>query len=176
MDAKKMFTVKSCLALLLAIGELAGVTFATAGTTRFDSASSSSAVSAQRRGTRRKVKRRMIKRAEEGRLAEGPWGGDHVRLRVREGGAEVEFDCAHGTLAETLALDAEGRFDVSGTYVREGPGPIRLNRLPSARPARYSGRVEGQTMTLSVKFNDNSQALDALTLARGSEGRLWKCR
>lgn len=108
----------------------------------------------------------------------GTWGGAHVRLEARADGATLEFDCARGEIGETFKTDADGRFDLGGTYTRESPGPIRIGKIPSARPARYTGRVEGRTMTLAVK----SDAADApsppltFTLTRGSEGRLWKCR
>jgi hypothetical protein len=174
MAAKKMFAAVGCIALLLAAEGLAGAASATAPTPRFDAAGHS--VSVQRRGARRKARRRMSEHAETGRVAEGVWGGDHVRLRVREGGAALEFDCAHGEVGATFVVDAEGRFDLPGAYTREGPGPIRIGRLPSATPARYSGRVEGRTMTLSVKLEGVDRQPTTYTLTRGSEGRLWKCR
>jgi len=108
--------------------------------------------------------------------AEGIWGGPHVRLSMSEGAIQVEFDCAHGTINAPLGTDAQGRFDIPGTFVREGPGPIRVGRTPGARSARYSGRIEGKTMTLSVNLTEPDEALGTYTLTQGSEGRLWKCR
>jgi hypothetical protein len=103
------------------------------------------------------------------------WGGPHVRLTMKTGGAELEFDCAHGEITTPIEPDAEGRFDVPGTFVREG-GPTRTDRSRSGRPARYSGRIERDTMTLNVKLVDTDQSIETFTLTRGSEGRLWKCR
>jgi hypothetical protein len=180
MGSKKMFAAVNGLALLLAVGGMVGV--ASAGTMCFDGADASRfdgagrTVSEQRRSVRRKARGRMSERAKAGGVREGVWGGDHVRLSVREGGARVEFDCAHGEVGAQFALDAEGRFDLPGTYTREGPGPIRIGREPSARPARYAGRVEGQTMTLSVKLEGADGQPTTYTLTRGSQGRLWKCR
>ena len=108
--------------------------------------------------------------------AEGIWGGPHVRLSMSEGAIQVEFDCANGTINAPLGTDAQGRFDMPGTFVREGPGPIRVGRTPSARSARYSGRIEGKTMTLIVNLTEPDEALGTYTLTQGSEGRLWKCR
>jgi hypothetical protein len=108
--------------------------------------------------------------------AEGIWGGPHVRLSMSEEGIQIEFDCAHGTINTPLVTDAQGRFDRLGTFVREGPGPIRVGRTPGARSARYSGRIEGKTMTLNVNLTEPDQPLGTYTLAQGSEGRLWKCR
>ncbi len=110
------------------------------------------------------------------RVEAGTWGGEHVRVEVREGGADVEFDCAHGTLDEPLEPDASGRFDVRGTYVREGPGPIRLGLTRPVRAARYAGQVSERTLTLTVTLVENSREVGSYTLTRGDAGRLRKCR
>ncbi|MDT5294095.1 MAG: hypothetical protein QOJ76_975 [Acidobacteriota bacterium] len=118
----------------------------------------------------------MKQRTQESRLSEGAWGGEHVRLNVRAGGGVLEFDCARGEVSAPFALDGEGRFDLPGTFTREAPGPIRINRQPTASPARYSGRVAGQTMTLSIKVEGADAEPDTYTLTRGSEGHVFKCR
>lgn len=115
-------------------------------------------------------------RAEEGRVAEGLWGGARLRLSVDGEGAQLDFDCAHGAISVPFRIDAEGRFDLPGTYTREGPGPIRIGRTPTARPARYAGRVEGTSMTLSVRLEGADKPLAEFKLTRGAEGRIVKCR
>jgi hypothetical protein len=110
------------------------------------------------------------------RVGAGTWGGDHIRLVVREGGADVQYDCAHGEIAGPLELNKDHRFDVRGTFVRQGPGPIRIGRDPVPRPARYEGKVNGRKLTLTVTLTDTSQAVGTFTLTRGRDGRLWKCR
>jgi hypothetical protein len=112
----------------------------------------------------------------KGARVTGNWGGAHVRLDAREGGASLEFDCARGEIGEPFETGADGRFDLPGTLTREGPGPIRIGRTPGAQSVRYVGRVEGRGMTLAVRLVANDQTLETYTLARGSEGRLWKCR
>lgn len=102
----------------------------------------------------------------------GVWGGDHVRLTVSETAAAIEFDCAHGTLDGPIALDRDGHFDVAGLFVREHGGPIHVDEVLEREPARYSGAVEGRTMTLIVT---SSQRLGPFTLALGRLGRLVKC-
>jgi hypothetical protein len=131
---------------------------------------------AQRRAPRRKVRKKMSERHAPDGVAEGLWGGMHVRLNVGAGGVELEFDCAHGQISVPFKTGPEGRFDLPGTYTREGPGPIRLKHLPTAVPAHYSGRVEGSRMTLSVRLDDPAQALGDYSLTRGQEGRVTKCR
>gem|GEM_PF-2594524 len=110
--------------------------------------------------------------AQKRHVADGTWGGTGVRLEVKGGSAEVEFDCARGRVGE-FSLDAEGRFSAPGTLVKERGGPARVGEEPESAPATYAGRVTGETMTLrvSVKGNDD---LD-YTLRRGSGGLLRKC-
>lgn len=131
---------------------------------------------AQRRSTRRGAKEKMAERAKESRVAKGVWGGAHLRVSVSVDGARLEFDCAHGEISVPFILDAEGRFDLAGTYTREGPGPIRIGREPSARPARYAGSVEGGRMTLSVRLEGADKPLGQYALTRGAAGRVVKCR
>lgn len=106
--------------------------------------------------------------------AEVVWGGRHVRLVLTSRGGEIEFDCAHGQLSEPLKPGERGTFNVAGTFVREG-GPSRSDES-GGRPARYSGKVEGDKMTLSVTLTDSNEKLDEFSLTRGSDGRLWKCK
>lgn len=115
-------------------------------------------------------------RVEGNRLAEGLWGGAHLRLSVGRDGAALEFDCARGQIGVPFETDAEGRFDLPGSYTRQGPGPIRVGREPTARPARYSGRVEGGRMTLTVRLEGSDRQLGEYTLTRGDRGRVVKCR
>jgi len=49
-------------------------------------------------------------------------------------------------------------------------------RPPSARPARYAGRVEGGRMTLSVRLEGADKPLGEYVLTRGAQGRVVKCR
>src|SRR5215203_3652678 len=167
---KRMPAVACCLMLLNALGasEAAAYVPRVEGGTHADTA--------QRRRTRRGAKKKMAESAKEERVAEGLWGGTHLRLSVSGDGAQLEFDCAHGEIRGPLVLDAEGRFDLPGTYTREGPGPIRIGREPTARPARYAGRVEGGRMTLGVKLEGADQPLGEYTLTRGAAGRVVKCR
>ncbi|HEY0321746.1 MAG TPA: hypothetical protein VGC66_12365 [Pyrinomonadaceae bacterium] len=106
----------------------------------------------------------------------GVWGGEHIRLQVTDKGAEAEYDCAHGTIDAPIVLNREGRFDVAGGFVPERSGPIRRGQGSNNRPARYVGKVDGDTMTLTVTLTDSSEKVGPFTLTRGSDGRLFKCR
>lgn len=107
---------------------------------------------------------------------EETWGGEHVRIQFAEGEARVEFDCAHGTITDPLKTDSEGHFALNGSYVREGPGPIRLNVPRVSQAASYSGSIKGEEMLLKVTLTNSSQEVGTFTLTRGSQGRIWKCR
>jgi hypothetical protein len=109
------------------------------------------------------------------RVQAGRWGGQHVALDVADAGGRIEYDCAHGTLDEPLELDRRGRFDVAGTHVRERGGPQREGEVLPSHPARYSGRVEGRTMTLTVTLTDTGDTLGPFTLTFGATPRLTKC-
>lgn len=103
------------------------------------------------------------------------WGGPHVRLVLTSTGGEIEFDCAHGEIKDSLKRDEQGRFSVAGTFVREG-GPVRSDESSASRPALYAGRIEGDKMTLTITLTDSNEKLEEFSLTRGSEGRLWKCK
>lgn len=108
--------------------------------------------------------------------AKGVWGGRHVRLNVGDEGADIEFDCAHGSM-EKLVLDASGNFNVSGFYVPERGGPVSIDEKERRIPARYSGRVEGESMNLTVTLEnaDGGPEPMSFTLTHGKDSRLVKC-
>ncbi|PYX29774.1 MAG: hypothetical protein DMG80_14100 [Acidobacteria bacterium] len=107
-------------------------------------------------------------------LPEGTWGGEHITLEVSGKGAEVEFDCAHGWLAQPIALDKRGDFDIAGTFTAEHGGPVLRDEKVSDRPAHYAGHVEDGTMTLTVVVGTEKSG--SFTLTQGSTGKVTKCR
>ncbi len=114
------------------------------------------------------------KDAKEPAESNETWGGPHAQLLMTETGAELEFDCAHGRINSRLKPDSEGNFDIEGTFQREG-GPTRSD-ADSGRPARYVGKIVGDTMTLKVHLTETNQTTEEFSLTRGRNGRLWKCR
>lgn len=113
--------------------------------------------------------------AEGQRVVVGDWGGQHVRLSVKDGRASVDFDCAHGTIEQRMALDQEGRFDAEGDFVREHGGPVRKDEVEEHQRVRYRGSVEERAMTLTVVFADG-QGMGPFQLAQGGVGHVVKCR
>ncbi len=106
------------------------------------------------------------------------WGGDHVRLEVTRNGAELEFDCATGTITEPLP-DTDGTFSLKGTFTPERGGPTRDGET-SRSDATYSGTIENDTMSLRIVLAgaDRDQDREAATyvLVKGRLGRVMKCR
>jgi hypothetical protein len=96
-------------------------------------------------------------------------------MEVTKDGATLEFDCATGTITEPLAADAQGKFKVSGTFTREGPGPTRREGNP-AQPATYSGSIEGDTMHLQIVAGADKESMGDYVLVRGKPGRLMRCK
>jgi len=107
--------------------------------------------------------------------AETQWGGDHVRLVMKDGGADLEFDCAHGEITEPLVANSEGNFNVRGTFTREA-GPVLSTGSPPPRAASYVGQIVNDKMSFKIQLTDPDQTTEAFHLTRGGSGRLWKCR
>jgi hypothetical protein len=107
-------------------------------------------------------------------VANGVWGGQNAHLEVTEGGAQVRFTCAHGSIEEPLTLDAEGRFSANGTFVAEPVGPSRADE-PTSRPVVYSGVVRDKSMTLTFTFKDNKEKGGTFNLTQGEPGSVRRC-
>jgi hypothetical protein len=107
------------------------------------------------------------------RLKPGTWGGNHLTLEISENEVTLEFDCAHGTISQPLTLDETGRFAVAGTYVREGPGPVRQGAKQDTE-AQYSGRLSAGTLTIIVHVPDATD-IGPFTLTEGRQGKVTKC-
>lgn len=117
------------------------------------------------------------------------WGGQGIRLDLTADGAAIEYDCAHGTIERRVEPDEEGRFEAEGRHVEETGGPstsvsavdesgkeIRGGAGQDGHPARYVGRVEGGTMTLTVTLADTGRKVGTFSLKRDASPRLRKCQ
>jgi hypothetical protein len=105
----------------------------------------------------------------------GAWGGDGISMEVTNSGAEISYDCAHGSITEKIVPDREGKFVVKGVHVKEHPGPIRVDEDASGQPAIYQGSIDGNTMTLTVKLSGSDETIGTFTLTRGKTGRVRRC-
>ena len=102
----------------------------------------------------------------------GVWSGSDARATVGASGAAFAFHCAAGSAPNPLTLDADGEFDLAGSYeLQAGPEPYRQ------QAARFRGQVRGRTMTLEVRMDDGSRAQGPTELVLGaSESQLRRCR
>lgn len=107
-------------------------------------------------------------------VATGTWGGEHIILEVSDKSADVEFDCAHGQISQPITLNQRGDFDVPGNFAPEHGGPVLRDEPSTSNPARYSGHVVGDTMTLTV--TQGKETVGAFTLTHGRRPVLRKCR
>jgi hypothetical protein len=112
----------------------------------------------------------------DSRVATGTWGGPHIGISVTEAGAHIEFDCAYGDIDRPLTVDDRGGLAVDGVFVREHGGPVREGEEADKKPARYSGRLDGATMTLDVILKDSNEKIGTFTLKHGAAPGVRKCR
>jgi hypothetical protein len=119
---------------------------------------------------------RRVRRRAADALTPGVWGGRHIRFEVTEGGANIEYDCAHGTIEGRIVVDARGRFNVYGTHYEERGGPSRPGDNASGYRVRLTGRVGGSLLKLTVTRPDTKEVIGTFDLARDREPELFKCR
>jgi hypothetical protein len=96
-------------------------------------------------------------------------------MTVSNSGALLEYDCASGKIDRPIILDVRGGFDAQGSYVSEHGGPQRDGDAAVTR-ARYVGRVNGDTMRLTVRLEHSEKPAGVFTLTRGDDPLLTKCR
>jgi hypothetical protein len=106
-------------------------------------------------------------------IVTGTWGGEHARLDLTASGGAVEYDCAHGSLAEPVRTDGAGRFTAAGFHVREHGGPIREGEVVDPVRALYLGSVVGDRLTLRVLAGGDT--LGPFVLRQGGAARLTRC-
>jgi hypothetical protein len=104
----------------------------------------------------------------------GTWGGQGLTITVGAASALLSFDCAHGTIDQPFLPDRAGHFDLVGTFVPESPGPVREGD-PVVHPARYTGDVNGKSMTFTVTETDTGLTLGKFVLTLGVAGRIFHC-
>ena len=108
-------------------------------------------------------------------VAASNWGGVGIRLEIKKTGGELEFDCATGMITNQLRIDKGGNFIANGTFLRRGPGPIRLGFSPKAQAVRYQGKITGRIMKVTAIAADTDEIIGEFTLRRGKEPSIRRC-
>jgi len=101
----------------------------------------------------------------------GTWGGDNAGLIVSNTDVHVHIGCTLGDALGPIHPDANGRFEATGTY--------NVNAYPVDRgifhPARFTGQIIEQTMTLTVSLTDTARVLGPVTLVYGKDPKMGPC-
>ena len=101
----------------------------------------------------------------------GTWGGDNAGLIVSDTDIHVHIGCTLGDAVGPIHPDANGRFEATGTY--------NVDAYPVDRgiihPARFTGQIIEQTMTLTVSLTDTARVLGPVTLIYGKEPKMGPC-
>ena len=105
----------------------------------------------------------------------GQWGGQHVGLELGAAGGQLEYDCAAGSIGRPAMRDSAGRFTAIGTHTPGTGGPVQAGVVPRSYPARYSGRVAGDIMTLTVDVAGLGARIGPYSLRRGAAPNLLRC-
>jgi hypothetical protein len=111
----------------------------------------------------------------------GTWGGPHVGLDFQGGLADVQFDCASGTIDDPVYPTADGSFSAKGTYRTGTPGPVKVGQFFKSQAAVFAGHVAKsaakdapRTMILNVALEDGT-ALGPFSLSEGTPPQLTRC-
>ena len=101
----------------------------------------------------------------------GTWGGDNAGMIVTGNDVHVHIACTLGTAVGPIHPDVNGRFEATGIY--------NVDAYPVDRgithPARFSGRIVGNKMTMTVSLTDTGQLLGPVTMVYGEEPRMGPC-
>ena len=104
----------------------------------------------------------------------GVWGGPHVAVAFQGGMAEVQFDCASGSIDMLVYPAKDGSFSAKGVYHVGSPGPVRVGQIFVSQQATYSGSVVKGQMVLSVELEDGS-LVGPFNLIQGAPPQIMRC-
>lgn len=92
----------------------------------------------------------LLAPTENGHLSVGTWGGDTAGVIVDSALTHVHIGCTFGDVPNRIAIDSDGRFSVSGSYLLRAY-PVAIG---PTMPAQFTGRLTGSTLVMTVVVND----------------------
>jgi hypothetical protein len=95
----------------------------------------------------------------------GAWGGPEASLVLSRSGGTLSYTCGAGTIDSAWTISMDGKLAGTGQHFFGG-GPVPPEGRPP-HPALYSGRIEGNTLVLTVTVTDLAQTLGPFRLVRG---------
>jgi hypothetical protein len=111
----------------------------------------------------------------DGLLPLGNWGADGAGMIVSDTAMHLHVGCTYGDASGRIALNSNGQFDVAGSYMLHAY-PIAVG---PAVPARFTGRLDGNTVTVTVTVNDTvakqTVVKGPVTVVFGAEAKLGPC-
>ena len=102
----------------------------------------------------------------------GTWGGERTIVIFGKSGAEVQSDCANGTIQGPIRINAAGKFAAKGTFQSFGGGPQAIEPAPMPA-AQFGGHVSGKTLVLTIRVKGSPT--QTLTLREGVRHKLIRC-
>lgn len=148
---------------------------AMAGVGDYDKRSDQTNSKSKQKKKTKKVAKPIMNKSQHRDVAPGSWGGNGIRLVVEPKSTAIEYDCAEGEITGALTIDRNGNFDAKGFHIRQRGGPIRQGDPQKGEPARYTGRISGNQMTLKVTLIENDTPIGDFQLELGKNVRLHKC-
>lgn len=105
----------------------------------------------------------------------GTWGGQDIELQLTTTGGTMKLGCGGGVLAAPLIPDNGGRVSALGETTPGMGAPPPPNYVPPHYQVRYTGRVDGKHLTLSVTRVDDASITTRYALVRGRSGTIYLC-
>jgi hypothetical protein len=105
----------------------------------------------------------------------GTYGGDGGGMIVGDTAMHLHVGCTFGDVSGRVPVDANGRFDVAGSYMLRAY-PIAVG---PAVPARFTGTIDGDRIVVSATVDDTiaheTVVKGPVSLRLGVEANLGPC-
>jgi len=106
-----------------------------------------------------------------GSVVAGTWGGNNAALMADDTSAHVHIACTYGNVHQSVVIDPNGQFAVTGEYnVRAYPVDAGV-----FHPARFTGAIIGRKMVLTVQLTDTAVTLGPVSLVFDQDPAMGPC-